>query len=251
MAGLLAVILPWQGVFVASSTFLFGMATVCFTVFCFFERRGIVQYGQYKPQQKGKANIKVLFKHKIVKYALISAITGVVRTSVVFWLPTYLTEYLNFSSETSSVIFIIGTLAISSTTFIAVFTFEKLHRDMEKTILIMFSSSTIFFTLTYFVTNPIANIFCIVLAIMSSNGAACMLWSRYCPSLRDTGMVSSVTGFLDFISYMSAAASNIIFANAAESIGWGNLILVWLALIIVGVLISLPYDKFKSRELQD
>ena len=92
---------------------------------------------------------------------------------------------------------------------------------------------------------PVLNICCIVLAIMSSNGAASLLWSKYCPSLRDTGMVSSATGFLDFLSYMAAAAANLIFANAATNIGWGNLILVWLGLMVFGVIIALPYDKRK------
>ena len=82
---------------------------------------------------------------------------------------------------------------------------------------------------------------------MSSYGAATMLWSRYCPSLRDTGMVSSATGFLDFISYVAAAASSTIFANAVTSIGWGNLILVWFGLMIVGVVISLPYDRILKK----
>ena len=88
----------------------------------------------------------------------------------------------------------------------------------------------------------------IVLAIMSSNGAASMLWSRYCPSLRDTGMVSSATGFLDFLSYMAAATANLVFANAATTIGWGWLILVWFGLMLVGIAIALPYDKFKARK---
>lgn len=247
MAGFLAVFLSWQSVFVASSVFLFAMAVICFSFFCLFERRGIVQYGNYKPAQKGGGNIKVLFKHKIVKYSLISIITGIVRTSVVFWLPTYISQHLNFSSQVAAGIYTAATLAISATSFIAVFVFERLNRDIEKTVLIMFISSTLFFILTYFIQNPIINIVCIVLAIMSSNGAACMLWSRYCPSLRDTGMVSSATGFLDFLSYMAAAASNIIFANAISAIGWGNLILVWLGLIIFGVVISLPYDKIIRR----
>ena len=86
----------------------------------------------------------------------------------------------------------------------------------------------------------------IVLAIMSSNASATMLWSRYCPSLRDTGMVSSVTGYLDFLSYMSAAAANLIFANAATTIGWSRLILVWLGLMVVGVIVALPYQKIKE-----
>ena len=79
-----------------------------------------------------------------------------------------------------------------------------------------------------------------IAAIMSSNASASMLWSRYCPSLRDTGMVSSATGFLDFLSYMAAAAANLIFANAASVIGWGNLILVWLGLMIFGVIVAIP-----------
>jgi len=88
-----------------------------------------------------------------------------------------------------------------------------------------------------------------VIAIMASNGAATMLWSRYCPSLRDTGMVSSATGFLDFVSYMSAAISSKLFANAVGAIGWGNLILVWFAIILCGVAVALPYNKIFKRKL--
>lgn len=48
-------------------------------------------------------------------------------------------------------------------------------------------------------------------------------------------MVSSATGFLDFLSYMSAAA--------ATTIGWGWLILVWFGLMIFCVVIALPYKN--------
>ena len=82
-----------------------------------------------------------------------------------------------------------------------------------------------------------------VLAIMAANGAATILFSCYCPSLRDTGLVSSATGYLDFLSYMAAAIANVIIANAVTSIGWGNLLLVWLALGVVGIFIGLPYKR--------
>ncbi|MBQ5816487.1 MAG: hypothetical protein IIW33_03380, partial [Oscillospiraceae bacterium] len=104
------------------------------------------------------------------------------------------------------------------------------------------------FLLIFFVKIPILNIVLLVLAIMSSNSAATMLWSRYCPSLRDTGMVSAATGFLDFVSYMAAAASSSLFANAVSDIGWGNLILVWAGLMLLGVVVALPYKKKKRDE---
>ena len=242
-AGILAAFLSWQAVFGVSSIALFGMAAFGFFFFTLLERRGIVRYGEYRAEKKGLQNVKVLFRHHIVKFSLISILTGVVRTSVVFWLPTYVHQHLGFSPTVSASIFTGATLAISLTAFIAVFLYERLGSDLDKTVLLMFSSALIFFALTYLLHHPVANIVCLVLAIMSSNGAATMLWSRYCPSLRDTGMVSSATGFLDFLSYMGAATANLVFASAATTIGWGNLILVWTGLMLLGVLIALPWQK--------
>ena len=247
-AGLLAAFLTWQSVFYASSVILFVMGAVCLILFGHYEKIGIVKYHQFdKPKSERKGGIKVLIKHRIIKFTLISVITGVVRTTVVFWLPTYIAQYLGFSAEQSASIFTVATLVISMTAFIAVFLYEKLGHDMDKTILIVFTSSAIFFMLVYLVKLPVLNIIFMVIAIMSSNAAASMLWSRYCPSLRDTGMVSGATGFLDFVSYMSASISSTIFANAATSIGWGNLILVWFGLMVFGIVVALPYDKLRKR----
>ena len=246
-AGLLAATLVWQSVFVVSGGVLTLMAVTGFVFFTAFERQGNVKYGQYKAEKKGTGNVKVLIKHRIVKFSCISILTGVVRTSVVFWLPTYIAQHLGFSAKTAVSIYTGATLVISMTSFVAVFIYERLHRNMDKTILLMFSNAAVFFTLTYLVKMPAVNMICIVLAIMSSNGAATMLWSRYCPSLRDTGMVSSATGFLDFLSYMAAATANLIFANAATTIGWGLLILVWVGLMLVGVAIALPYEKLRKQ----
>lgn len=248
LAGLLAVVLAWQGVFHAGSFALLLMGAVCFAVFCYFEKAGIVRYGQYKkPRQSGAGGIRVLIKHQIIKFTLISILTGVVRTTVVFWLPTYLSQYLGFSSDTAAMIFTVATFIISMTAFIAVFIYERLGRNMDLTILIAFTASAIGFLAVYLVKLPALNIVFLVLAIMSANCASSMLWSRYCPGLRDTGMVSSATGFLDFMSYTAASVSSTIFANAVSVIGWGNLILVWLGLMAIGIIVALPRRKHTAR----
>lgn len=246
-AGILATFLAWQSVFAVGSVFLFAMSAILLLVFSRFERKKIICYGQYTPQKQSGNGIRVLLQHHIVKFSLIAIVTGVVRTSVVFWLPTYLSQHLHFTPQTSAILFTVSTLIISLAAFISVFLYEKLGRSLHKSLILMFASAAVCFALTYLVSVPILNIVFIILAIMSSNGASTMLWSIYCPSLRDTGRVSSATGFLDFLSYMAAAAANLIFANAVNAIGWGNLILVWLALMIVGVIISLPYHRFSKQ----
>lgn len=239
VAGLLAAFFVWEKVFSISSAILIFMGIVCFVSFTAFEKKGLIKYGQYKPPEK-KGGVKLLIKHQIIKFTLISIITGVVRTAVVFWLPTYLSQRLGFPSNTAALIFTVATFVISETAFIAVFMYEKLNHNMDLTLLISFVAAAVFFLLVFFEKQPILNIIFMVLAIMASNCAASMLWSRYCPSLRDTGMVSSATGFLDFVSYIAAAVSSTLFANAVNVIGWGYLILIWFALMVAGVIISLP-----------
>ena len=249
LAGLTAAIMTWQSVFVASSVALGAMAAACFFVFLIFEKRGLIKYHQFDRKKTGrglgefKETVKVLYRYRIVKFSFISILTGVVRTAVVFWLPTYISQYLQFSADKAAVIYTVATLFISTTTFITVFVYERLRKNMDKTILLMFSLSASFFLLVYLFKIPVLNVIFIVLAIMSCNGAATMLWSRYCPSLRDTGMVSGATGFLDFLSYMAAAASSSIFANAVGTLGWGNLILVWMGLMVLGIIVALPYKR--------
>ena len=247
VAGLSAAFLAWQSVFLVGTFTLATMSVIVFVCFCIFEHRGTVRYGQYKPSKEKGQGVSVLFKHRIVKFTLISMITGVIRTSVVFWMPTYIAQYLGFSSEKSAMIFTVATFVISLTTFIVIFIYERLGYNMDLTILIMFIASAIAFSAVYFIKTPFLNICLFVLAIMASNGAATMLWSRYCPSLRDTGMVSSATGFLDFVSYMSAAAATTLFANAVDSLGWGNLILVWIALVSCGIIVALPYRRGEKK----
>ena len=172
------------------------------------------------------------------------------RTSVLFWLPTYFNERLTYSETEAATVFTIASLFISCGAFIVVFIYEKLGHDLDKTVLLMFSLAAIFFGLTFFIPDPLVNVVLIVLSIMSSNGAATMLWSRYCPSLRDTGIVSGVTGFLDFLSYMAAAAANVLFPLLIEEKAWSweSVVLIWLGLMVVGVLISLPYNKFFCKK---
>ena len=245
-AGLLATFLAWGAVFTVSSSVLAFMGVTSFVFFTVFERRGIVRYGQYESKERESGSLKALFEHSIVRFSFISIITGIIRTSVIFWLPTYINQYLNFSAKESSGIYTGATFIISMMSIIAIVIYELFGRKRDFTIVVMLTASLVFFILTYLVSYPWLNIVFIVLAIMASNGAAAILWSVYCPSLRDTGRVSTATGFLDFVSYMAAAIANKIFPGAVDSIGWGNLILVWCGIVLAGLLVSIPYGRIKA-----
>ena len=249
MAGVAAAALTWQGVMVSGSVFLGIMAAGCFFIFRNMETRGIVKYNQYIRGREQGGGVRALLRHGIIKFTLIAMITGVVRTTVVFWMPTYISQYLGFPADTHALIFTAATFVISATAFITIFIYEKLLKgNMDLTILLMFTFAGLFFFLMAVCRQPVLNMTCMVLGVMASGGASTMLYSRYCPGLRDTGMVSAATGFLDFTSYLAASVSSTLFAHAITQIGWGRLIMVWCGLMAAGVLISLPYKEFRNRE---
>lgn len=238
LAGAVAVALAWKRVFRLGSFMLIIMGFVCFCGFALMERKGIIKYDQYQ-KAKEERGMRGLIEHRIIKFTVIAILTGVIRTTVVFWIPTYLSQYLGFSSEMSATIFTIITLIISLSPFLSVFMYEKLGNNLDRTILFGFGASTLAFAGAYFVQPKWINIVFFVAAVFSEQCVSAMIWNRYCPGLKDTGMVSVATGFLDFVSYMAASASSIIFANSVEQIGWGNLILIWSGMMFLGTLVAM------------
>lgn len=245
VAGAAAMFFRWENVFRLCGVFLVIVGVACFCALVLFEKRGIVTYKERKVVSQKGGSIKVLFEHAIVKFTFVAVLTGIVRTSVVFWVPTYLTQYLGFSAGTAASIFTVMSFIQSASPYINnLILYEQiLKRNINVMLLLSFSLSTVSFVMMFAVQNPFVNIIFLILALMTSNGASEMLWSVYCPSLRDTGMVSSATGYLDFMSYAAAGVANLLFANAISQIGWGNLILVWAMLMLAGVVISLPLKK--------
>ena len=250
LAGILSTFLAWEQVFRVGGLIICAMGITCLVLFGYMEKTGIIKYNQYnKPkQEKQKNGLAILIKREIIKFTIVSILTGVIRTTVIFWLPTYLAQYLGFSAAQSATLFSVITLINSMNTFIAIFVYERLcKRNMNLTLLVAFAMAALSFLGVYAIQLSIVNILLMLIGIMSSGMGATLLWSIYCPSLYDTGMTSSATGFLDFVSYMAAAAASTLFANAVTQIGWKNLILTWFGLMVIGVVIALP----KKRKGED
>ena len=128
------------------------------------------------------------------------------------------------------------------------FAYERTKRNQALVLRTAFSCAAVCFLLVFLIRQPAINIVLLVMGILSSNTASSMMWSCYCPSLRDTGMVSGATGFLDFCSYMAASVSSKLFVNAVDTVGWGGLVLVWCGLMVCGVLVLLiNYKKENGK----
>ena len=188
-----AIILSWQKTFKASGIILVFMAALSFFVFSYLEHKKAIRFYNRNEDNVSKNNtaFSVLIKRDIIRFTFVSILTGVIRTTVLFWLPVYLTQHLKFSDNESKTINMIFAFLISAGSFIAVWIYKLFKQNMNKTLIFSFATASFFFLLCAFINQEFINIFVLLIAIISSNCAATMLWSVYCPSLSDTGLVSS------------------------------------------------------------
>ena len=247
VAGILGLFFEWNFAFLVCGCLLIVTGVMLYYFVVSMEKKGIIRSYKQTVQPKKSRSIKVLLENSIVKFTLIAVLTGVIRTSVAFWVPTYLSQHLGFSAGIATTIFTVMTCAQSISPYVTnVLIYEyALKRRINLMLILMFGVSAIGFLLMFLANAPFVNIVFFIIAIMCANGASNVLWNVYCPSLHHTGMVSTATGFLDFMSYLAAAIANLLFANAVTQIGWGNLILIWAVLMAVGVLVVIPRKREK------
>lgn len=241
VAGFAAFFFNWENVFLICGATLIAMGIIFYFSAVSMEKQGIIMYRDRKQQSKKGGRFRVLLENSIIKFTMVAVLTGVVRTSVTFWIPTYLSQYLGFTVGVATTIYTIMTCVQSASPYITnIVVYEYvLKRNMNRMLLVMFGVSALSFVLMFVVHNPFLNIVFLTVAIMSANGASNTLWNVYCPSLHHTGMVSTATGYLDFMSYLAAGIANQLFANALAEIGWGNLILAWAGLMGAGVFVAM------------
>lgn len=252
IAGVAAMFFVWNNVFLVCGLTLMIMGVVFYGFALLMEKRGIVKSIVQAKKQKQGGSFKVLLEHAIVKFSFVSILTGIVRTSVAFWIPTYLSQYLGFATGMAASVYTVITCIQSASPYITnLIVYDRiLKRNMNWMLILSFSVSAVCFVMMSAVHSPFVNIFFLIFALMGAHGASNILWSVYCPSLAHTGMVSTATGYLDFLSYIAAGIANQLFANAISQIGWGNLILVWAVLMCVGVIVVIPWNRLDKSTVQ-
>ena len=216
LATLFSLVFNWKYSFYVSGVIMMLLGVACYVSFEAFEKKGMIKY---KPKTVGvrqKTDVPLLIKRGIVKFTLIAILTGIVRTSVLFWVPTYLNDYLNLPQGTAAALFTVITVIKTANPYVAILiVYEKIFkRNMNRSLLSMFVLSAIGFAGMYLVSSPYINAALLLVAMFTSACASSLLFSVWCPSLADTGMVSTATGFVDAASYLGSGAANLLFAKA-------------------------------------
>ena len=178
-----------------------------------------------------------------VVFILVTAIQGIAKNSITFWIPTYISQYLEFSPETASIIFSVMSLAAAFNQLVAIFLYHLMKNRAIRVVRFSFALSAVCFLLLIPIRNAWANLVVLLVAQSGYSWAGTMIWTYYCRSYVGAGRVAFVVGFLDFCSYLFAAIGSVLFSDAIAAIGWTRLIVVWGGLMASGVRAAFLFPK--------
>ncbi len=253
IASVLAMFFDWKSVFPLSGVVAFVTGIAAYLFLTIMEKKKYIV-----PRKVSSRNIKgtdvpknhifaVFFIPKFVMYMFIGMVVEIAASSITFWIPTYVNEYLMFSQDASNFIFSAISIITSICPFFSLLLFKKTGEDDVRIMRIMFSFSALFFLGMLLPLGKWMNILFLVLARIAMASASCILWSIYVPSLASSGKVSGANGVLDCSGYVGASVANMGFAAVMGNLGWNGLIVTWGAVALVGVFITLFVSKKKKR----
>jgi len=236
LSGFAAAFFPtWQGAFLSSAVFLAILGIASLVLFPVMEHKGWISFKREKTEQiPAKEFIRQMLKYGVVFMGIVTALTGTVRNAVLFWMPTYMIEYLTFPPETAAVLFSSITLVQMSSKLLALLLYRLFRQNIYRMTTVMFLISGISFLGMFKFSHAWVNLCFFVVVILATYCIETLTWVVYCPGFRTVGKVSVVTGLLDSISYLGATIANLVFSNASVSIGWRNMILIWTGIMFTG-----------------
>lgn len=241
IASAFAIWMDWRTAFLISAALAAGMGIFSFALLSILERKGVIrrvaaQSDPNTPKTKRKLDILGVFRiPSFVPYLFIGMIVEISATSITFWLPTYISEYLLFPEDTAGILASVISLIRSSAPFIALLAFRLFRENDVVLIRSMFAVAVLLYAVMYFVAAPWANILIFLFALLFTGIASSTLWSIYIPSLGKSGKVSSANGVMDCTGYVAAALMNMVFAFIMETFDYRGLILSWGIVMLVGV----------------
>jgi len=235
IASLFILALPTRFAFVVSGAVAVLMVFLSFIVLTRMRKMEIITFHPIKT--KSISSILEVFKiENFFYYMVVAALVEISAASISFWIPTYLSTYLEFDTTTANFIFSAISVCRSCMPFVALMIFNATGERALPLMRIGFSCSAVFFLIMQLVHDPIANVVIMVLALMSMSLVSAMLWSIYIPGLGKTGRASSANGVLDCTGYIAAAPASLLFAAVSDVAGWGSVLLIWASIGIIGLI---------------
>ncbi|MBQ7595444.1 MAG: MFS transporter [Clostridia bacterium] len=239
----------WRGVFFVNGSVAVMMSAVWIYLLTKIEK----QTGLYYPLMKGRQERQ---KHSfamdgvlLVFVMLAIFLQGSLRDGITTWIPTYIYEVFKLNSEKSILTGVIVPVFSLASIQLTSIMFNKMGKKPFKCTALLFitavvsaGSLAVFSSISIIVTVILS---ALIVACMHGINLilVCMLPAIYA----DEKNMSTLSGTLNFTTYVGSAASTYGFAVLSDSAGWNGTVIMWTAIAALGAVMCV-LSAVKAKE---
>ena len=226
---LLITVSGWRAVFFTAA----GCGAAMLLV---WNRCGIDVLPSLGQRQRGSASVRILFSPMMLCILAAIVFHGMLRDSVMTWMPAYISETYRLPNSAA----ILSGVILPIFSLICFHITEKLHRRVLPNLLTcagaIFAVSALAAGTLYLFSGAGAALAVLLLAtIRGCTSGINLLFTTILPThFKKHGNISTVSGVLNSCTYIGSAISTYGIALVSEQFGWSTSILIWLVLSISG-----------------
>ena len=241
LAFLAALSSAWRPFFSLAGALMLVIALVWLLVCTHMERTGMIARRERRAGTSQGGHLRSgILSFAFVSMVMVTMLNGIIRNATSLWVPTFLNIYLGFSTADTSLISSVLPVVSIVGTFLSLWILRFFRYDEKTECLALFFLAALGFA-TVLLVGTAARLLTLValfLAMAAMYGACNMIFSVYVLRFRDFGIISGMSGFLDFASYMSASAASFLFSAHFEARNLSGIVLVWAISCAAGVVFS-------------
>lgn len=243
-APLVILLTGWKGVFIGSAI----IGAVMLIVWQFATKDVMVQSQEQKVKAP-KTPVKLLLSPLMLLVFLAIILQGMLREGVSAWMPTFISDSFHLGNEISILtgvllpVFSILCLRFANWLYRKIIT----HPILCAGALFGIVAFAAFMLYLFCQSNIVVSILSIATVFGSISGVNLMLIGMIPPFFAKRGAVSTISGILNFFTYVGSAVSTYGIAALSEGIGWSNTFLIWIFVALAGGMICLLCIKPWNR----
>lgn len=222
-----------------------GAITLILSTFVFFTTRTIVP-AQAKKQS---ASLFRLFKNKQIQLTVVPALMhGVMKENISLWMTVFIVDVFAIDLSKSSYF----VLFIPLVGFVGRFLYPAMHklcRENEFRVALYAFACCVFLALILCIkTSPIMAIVCLSLIYSAVSMINTAIVSVYPVRYANMGNVASVSGLLDFATYLGSGISSVIYGIVIGRVGYAPMFVSWSVISLISIAVLAVLIKKNKRE---
>ncbi len=234
---------------VAFAFILPGALNILLGIFVFFATRNVHPEEEVEDKSSHASMLSLLKNRDVLLMSIPSVCHGIMKENVTVWMVAYATAVFGVSLEGTlfyvlliPVIGLVGRLAYPFAL--------KLFGDRENSVALFGFGLCIVasFLLLFSSLGLVASVISLGIVYAAASMINTSITSIYPMRFLKTGNVASVSGLLDFTSYLGAGLSGAVYGVIINNFGYTPMFVSWIAVSVVSVVTLIFVNYFRKKE---